>query len=184
LGPLTVMVPVPQPPIAQGLPVVTSMISTAALSPAPAVWMRSEPSSGMSVPRSTSISDGLPGTRTSVTPSVSAAMLAGVPVLTFLAMMAGIVGGALVGSTALDISLGMFISRLNEMTEIRHFWVGMAKAPVFAFLIGTIGCLEGFKVEGSAESVGRHTTASVVQAIFLVIVFDALFAIFFMELGV
>jgi phospholipid/cholesterol/gamma-HCH transport system permease protein len=69
------------------------------------------------------------------------------------------------------------------MTEARHFWVGMIKAPVFAFLIAVIGCLEGFKVEGSAESVGRHTTASVVQAIFLVIVADALFAIFFMEIG-
>jgi phospholipid/cholesterol/gamma-HCH transport system permease protein len=58
----------------------------------------------------------------------------------------------------------------------------MSKAPVFAFLIAAVGCLEGFKVEGSAESVGRHTTASVVQSIFLVIVFDALFAMFFMEL--
>lgn len=112
------------------------------------------------------------------------ALLAMLPVLTFLAMLMGIVGGAIVGASALDISIGMFVSRLNEMTEIRHFWVGMAKAPVFAFLIGTIGCLEGFKVEGSAESVGRHTTASVVQSIFLVILFDALFAIFFMELDV
>jgi phospholipid/cholesterol/gamma-HCH transport system permease protein len=76
----------------------------------------------------------------------------------------------------------MFVSRLHEMTDIRHFWVGMSKAPVFAFLIAAVGCLEGFKVEGSAESVGRHTTASVVQSIFLVIVFDALFAMFFMEL--
>ena len=111
------------------------------------------------------------------------ALLVMLPVLGFLAMLCGIVGGALVGSLSLDITPGMFITRLNEMTEVRHFWVGMIKAPVFAFLIAVIGCLEGFKVEGSAESVGRHTTASVVQAIFLVIVADALFAIFFMEIG-
>ena len=112
------------------------------------------------------------------------ALLAMLPVLTFLAMIAGIVGGGIVGSIALDITPGMFVARLHEMTEIRHFWVGMIKAPVFAFLISAVGCLEGFKVEGSAESVGRHTTASVVQSIFLVIVFDALFAMFFMKLHV
>ena len=111
------------------------------------------------------------------------ALLVMLPVLAFLAMLMGMVGGAIVGAMSLDITIGMFVSRLYEMTEIRHFWVGMIKAPVFAFLIAVIGCLEGFKVEGSAESVGRHTTASVVQAIFLVIVADALFAIFFMELG-
>ena len=109
------------------------------------------------------------------------ALLAMLPVLTFIAMMAGVVGGGIVGSLALDITPGMFIARLHETTELRHFWVGMMKAPVFAFLISAIGCLEGFKVEGSAESVGRHTTASVVQSIFLVIVFDALFAMFFMQ---
>jgi len=112
------------------------------------------------------------------------ALLVMLPLLSFLAMLSGLVGGGLVGSLALDITPGMFLSRLYEMTEVRHFWVGMVKAPVFAFLIAVIGCLEGFKVEGSAESVGRHTTSSVVQAIFLVILFDAIFAIFFMELGV
>lgn len=106
------------------------------------------------------------------------------PLLSFLAMLAGIVGGALVGSFALDISAGMFIARLHEMTDIRHLWVGLVKAPVFAFLIAVVGCLEGFKVAGSAESVGRHTTSAVVQAIFLVILFDALFAIFFMQIDV
>lgn len=112
------------------------------------------------------------------------ALLVMLPVLTFIAMIAGIVGGGIVGSMSLDITPGMFIARLHEMTGIRHFWVGMAKAPVFAFLISAVGCLEGFKVEGSAESVGRHTTASVVQSIFLVIVFDAMFAMFFMKLNV
>lgn len=112
------------------------------------------------------------------------ALLVMLPLLTFIGMMSGLLGGALVGSAALDISPGMFISRLYEMTEIRHFWVGMVKAPIFAFLIAVVGCLEGMKVTGSAESVGRHTTSSVVQSIFLVILFDALFAMFFMELGV
>jgi phospholipid/cholesterol/gamma-HCH transport system permease protein len=106
------------------------------------------------------------------------------PLLAFIATVMGIVGGGLVGVLALDITPGMFISRLQEMTDISHFWVGMSKAPVFAFLIATVGCMEGFKVEGSAESVGRHTTASVVQSIFLVIVVDALFAMFYMDLDI
>jgi phospholipid/cholesterol/gamma-HCH transport system permease protein len=83
----------------------------------------------------------------------------------------------------LDVSPLMFVTRLHEMTTVRHFWVGMSKAPVFAFLIAAIGCLEGFKVAGSAESVGSHTTSSVVQSIFMVILIDALAAIFFMEIN-
>jgi len=112
------------------------------------------------------------------------ALLVMLPLLAFIAMLMGILGGGIVGVLALDITPGMFVSRLHEMTDISHFWVGMSKAPVFAFLIAAVGCLEGFKVEGSAESVGRHTTASVVQSIFLVIVFDAVFAMFFMELDI
>jgi phospholipid/cholesterol/gamma-HCH transport system permease protein len=60
-----------------------------------------------------------------------------------------------------------------------QFWVGMIKAPVFAFIIALVGCFEGLQVSGSAESVGRHTTQSVVESIFLVIVFDALFSVLF-----
>ncbi len=112
------------------------------------------------------------------------ALLVMLPLLSFIAMIMGIVGGGIVGILALDITAGMFISRLHEMVVIDHFWVGIVKAPVFAFLVAVVGCLEGFKVEGSAESVGRHTTSAVVQSIFLVIVFDALFAMFFMELDV
>ena len=66
---------------------------------------------------------------------------------------------------------------------MQHFIVGLAKAPFFAFLIASIGCLEGFKVSGSAESVGAHTTSSVVQSIFVVIVLDAVAALFCMEMG-
>ncbi|MGB0134885.1 ABC transporter permease [Dokdonella sp.] len=112
------------------------------------------------------------------------ALLVSMPILTLVGMLAGLVGGAAVCIFALDISPTMFIVRLHETTTVRHFWVGMSKAPIFAFLIAAIGCLEGFKVSGSAESVGSHTTSSVVQSIFVVILIDALAAIFFMEIDV
>lgn len=111
------------------------------------------------------------------------ALLLTVPLLTVLAMLAGIAGGAAVCALALEISPTMYFARLQEVLELRHFWVGMAKAPLFALMIALIGCLEGFKVSGSAESVGRHTTSSVVQSIFVVILIDALAAVFFMEMG-
>lgn len=110
------------------------------------------------------------------------ALLVSMPILTLIGMLAGIIGGAAVCVITLDVSPLMFITRLHETTGVRHFWVGMSKAPVFAFLIAAIGCLEGFKVSGSAESVGMHTTSSVVQSIFVVILIDALAAIFFMEI--
>lgn len=111
------------------------------------------------------------------------ALLIMLPVLAFLATLAGILGGALVGSMSLSISPGLFLARMQETAELRHLLVGMVKAPVFAVVIALVGCLEGLKVRASAESVGRHTTSSVVQSIFLVILCDALFAIFFMEMG-
>ncbi|WP_119153669.1 ABC transporter permease [Caldimonas tepidiphila] len=112
------------------------------------------------------------------------ALLVAMPLLTFIAMMAGVFGGAIVGMLALDISPALFVSRFQATTVIDHFWVGMSKAPVFAFLIASIGCLEGFKVSGSAESVGAHTTSSVVQSIFTVILVDALAALFYLELDI
>jgi phospholipid/cholesterol/gamma-HCH transport system permease protein len=111
------------------------------------------------------------------------ALLVSMPILTLVGMLAGIIGGAAVCVFTLDVSPLMFITRLHETTTVRHFWVGMSKAPIFAFLIAAIGCLEGFKVSGSAESVGSHTTSSVVQSIFVVILIDALAAIFFMEIN-
>ncbi|MBN8735695.1 MAG: ABC transporter permease [Xanthomonadales bacterium] len=105
------------------------------------------------------------------------------PLLAFLAVMAGVVGGALVCWFALDITPTMFISVFQTDTPLRYLWLGLGKAPVFAFLIAVIGCLEGFKVQGSAQSVGERTTSSVVQSIFLVIVVDALAALFFMEMN-
>lgn len=111
------------------------------------------------------------------------ALLVALPMLTFLAMISGIIGGGVVCAVALDISPAMFLSLLQSDIGVQHFIVGMIKAPIFAFLIAAIGCLEGFKVSGSAESVGAHTTSSVVQSIFVVIVLDAVAALFFMEMG-
>lgn len=111
------------------------------------------------------------------------ALLISLPLLTFLAMICGIVGGGVVCALSLDIPPAMFLSLLQSDIGVQHFLVGLAKAPFFAFLIAAIGCLEGFKVSGSAESVGAHTTSSVVQSIFVVIVLDAVAALFFMEMG-
>jgi phospholipid/cholesterol/gamma-HCH transport system permease protein len=76
-----------------------------------------------------------------------------------------------------------FLARLREVITIDHFIVGMVKAPFMAALIGMVACVEGLAVEGSAESLGQHTTASVVYSIFLVIVLDGVFAIFFASIG-
>lgn len=111
------------------------------------------------------------------------AMLITLPILTFIGMISGILGGLVVCSLALDISPAMFFTILQRDIPINHFLVGLGKAPVFAFLIAVIGCLEGFKASGSAQSVGEHTTSSVVQSIFMVILFDAVAALFFMEMG-
>jgi len=104
------------------------------------------------------------------------------PLLTFIAILSGVAGGAVVSVYALDISLTRYIGIVHEV-EIRHFLVGMSKAPVFAVVIALIGCLEGFKVRNTAESVGEHTTSSVVQAIFFVILLDAIAAMFYMEMS-
>ncbi|MGE8497178.1 MAG: MlaE family lipid ABC transporter permease subunit [Pseudomonas sp.] len=111
------------------------------------------------------------------------ALLIALPVLTFIAMLSGILGGGVVCAVALDIPPAMYLSLLQENIELQHFLVGICKAPIFAFLIAVIGCLEGFKVSGSAQSVGEHTTSSVVQSIFVVIVLDAVAALFLMEMA-
>ncbi|MGM0783337.1 MAG: MlaE family lipid ABC transporter permease subunit [Pseudomonadota bacterium] len=117
-----------------------------------------------------------------VLPRVLAMMLT-LPILSFVGMLSGILGGALVCLLALDISLIQFLAILQRDIPLNHFLVGLAKAPLFAFLVAVIGCLEGFKVSGSAQSVGEHTTSSVVQSIFVVILLDAVAALFFMEMG-
>lgn len=111
------------------------------------------------------------------------AMMVSLPILTFVGMLSGLIGGALVCMISLDISLTQFMAIVEKDIGLQHFLVGFSKAPIFAFLIATIGCLEGFKVGGSAQSVGVHTTSSVVQSIFMVILLDAVAALFFMEMG-
>jgi phospholipid/cholesterol/gamma-HCH transport system permease protein len=110
------------------------------------------------------------------------ALLVTLPLLAFLATMAGLLGGMAVCNWTLGISPEMFMSRLNSELAPRHIWIGLSKAPVFAVVIGLIGCLEGFKCKSNAQSVGEHTTSSVVQSISLVILLDALAAMFYMEL--
>ena len=118
-----------------------------------------------------------------VLPRVFALVIA-LPLLTVLADLTGLAGGALATVLVVDISLAQFMERLNDAVPLAAFWVGIVKAPVFGFLIAMVGCREGLAVAGSAESVGRHTTKSVVLSIFLVIVADALFSIFFLYIGV
>lgn len=111
------------------------------------------------------------------------AMVVSLPILTFVGMISGIIGGSLVCVLALDISIPQIMNILETKVRLVHFLVGLGKAPVFAFVIAVIGCLEGFKARGSAESVGEHTTSAVVQSIFMVILLDSIAAIFFMEMG-
>jgi len=106
------------------------------------------------------------------------------PILAVCAMVAGLAGGLVVSVLSLGIPIELFISRVADMIELKHYLVGLVKAPLFAAVIALIGCLEGFKVGGTAQSVGERTTSAVVQSISLVIVIDALAAIFFMEIGV
>jgi phospholipid/cholesterol/gamma-HCH transport system permease protein len=103
--------------------------------------------------------------------------------LTFLGSMSALFGGGVVAWSYGDMSPEIFIARLKEAISTTHFQVGMIKAPFMALVIGLVACTEGLKVRGSAESLGRQTTSSVVQAIFLVIVLDGLFAIFFASIG-
>ncbi|MFP4137196.1 MAG: MlaE family ABC transporter permease [Halomonas sp.] len=111
------------------------------------------------------------------------ALTVSLPILTFVGMLSGILGGALVCMVALDISAAQFVAILDRDIGVQHFLVGIVKAPLFAFVVAVIGCLEGFKVSGSAQSVGEHTTSSVVQSIFMVILLDAVAALFCMEMG-
>lgn len=126
---------------------------------------------------------GLDPVEVLVLPRVLALVLM-LPVLGLIANACALVGGALMSWGELGISPGMFITRFVENTDVWHLAVGMIKAPFFAAVIGIVGCWQALQVGGSAESVGQRTTVSVVQSIFLVIVLDAAFSIFFAELGV
>lgn len=111
------------------------------------------------------------------------ALLLALPALTFLGSMSALYGGGLVAWFYGDMSPEIYIARLREAVSVTHFEVGMIKAPFMALVIGLVACSEGLKVEGSAESLGLKTTDSVVKSIFLVIVLDGFFAIFFASIG-
>lgn len=118
-----------------------------------------------------------------VLPRVLALVLT-LPLLGFVANMSGLVGGGLMAWIDLGISPGMFRTQLLMDTDVSHLLVGLSKAPVFALIIGVVGCHQGMQVKGDTESLGSRTSSSVVIAIFLVIVVDALFSVFFAIWGV
>jgi phospholipid/cholesterol/gamma-HCH transport system permease protein len=111
------------------------------------------------------------------------ALVIALPLLTFIGSMSALYGGELVAWLYGGMSPEIYVARLKEAISMTHFKVGMIKAPFMAFVIGIVACTEGLKVGGSAESLGLRTTASVVTSIFLVIVLDGLFAVFFASIG-
>jgi len=110
-------------------------------------------------------------------------LIVALPVLTFIGSMAALYGGALVAWLYGGMSLDIYMARLTDAISLTHFKVGMIKAPFMGLVIGIVACAEGLRVKGSAESLGIQTTNSVVESIFLVIVLDGLFAIFFASIG-
>lgn len=113
-----------------------------------------------------------------VLPRVLALVIA-VPLLTVYADILGVIGGALVASSQLNVSGVEFVGRFEESVALRHFFLGIGKAPCFAVIIAMVGCYQGFQIRGNVDDVGKRTTIGVVQSIFLVIVFDAVCSIVF-----
>ncbi|WP_428642823.1 ABC transporter permease [Roseibium sp.] len=126
---------------------------------------------------------GLSVTEVLVLPRILALMIA-LPILTFISDMAALFGSGLITWAYLDIPPAAFLAELQTAITRETLLVGIVKAPFMALIVGLIACVEGLKVGGSSESLGRHTTMSVVKAIFLVIVVDGFFAIFFAAIGV
>ena len=114
-----------------------------------------------------------------------AALIVMLPLLTFIAMLTGILGGLLVTWSELGLGPSFFIQRMATTADMgKHLFVGLSKAPVFALVIAAIGCRQGMAVSGDVESLGQRVTAAVVQDIFAIIFLDAIFALMFMELGI
>lgn len=118
-----------------------------------------------------------------VLPRINALVIT-LPLLAFFANIAALTGGTIMAVATLDVTYTQFVRQLTDAMTMKNFLVGMVKAPVFAFLIGLVGCYEGLQVGGSAESIGRLTTKSVVESIVLVILADATFSIIFSFLGI
>ncbi len=112
------------------------------------------------------------------------AMLTMTPLLTFIAIVSGLAGGILVTWVVLDLSPSFFLQRMLDNVGALNLYLGLAKSPVMAVVIAAIGCRQGLEVGGDVEQLGRRVTTAVVQAIFSIIVIDAVFALIFMELGV
>lgn len=111
------------------------------------------------------------------------ALVVAIPALTFLGSLAALAGGGVVAWLYAGMSPPIYIARLAEAVSLEHFEVGMIKAPFMALVVGTVAAVEGLRVQGSTDSLGRRTTTSVVKAIFLAIVLDGVFAIFFASIG-
>jgi len=118
-----------------------------------------------------------------VLPRIIALMIT-LPLMIFFADIIGILAGMFISHLHLHISYAEFLRRLQTVLEVKHVWIGIGKGPFFAWLIAAVGCFHGFQVSKSTESIGRYTTISVVNAIFLVIACDALFSVLFTELGI
>ena len=112
------------------------------------------------------------------------ALLLTIPLLTFVATVAGLAGGLMVAWTELGMTPTFFFQRLLDNVGVVHFWVALSKAPVMAAVIAGIGCRQGLEVGGDVESLGRRVTAAVVHAIFAIIFIDAAFALLYMELNI
>jgi phospholipid/cholesterol/gamma-HCH transport system permease protein len=111
------------------------------------------------------------------------ALAVALPLLTVFADMTGVFGGMVMARSQLGIGFGEFATASAEVMQGSDLLIGVGKALVFAVIVATVGCFQGLRTQGSADSVGRQTTLSVVQAIFLVIVADALFSVAFNVLG-
>jgi phospholipid/cholesterol/gamma-HCH transport system permease protein len=111
------------------------------------------------------------------------ALICALPILSFIGSMAALYGGGLVAQFYGGMGPEIYTARLHEAVSVTHFEVGIIKAPFMALVIGIVACSEGLRVKGSAESLGKQTTTSVVKSIFLVIVLDGLFAVFFASIG-
>ena len=111
------------------------------------------------------------------------ALIITLPLLTFFANIMGLVGGAAIAQVLLDVTPAQYLTRLPQVIDGSDLFVGLFKAPIFAFFIAVVGCMHGLRVSGSAESVGRETTRAVVQSIFLVFILDAFFSVIFERMG-
>ena len=113
-----------------------------------------------------------------------AALLAIIPLLTFVATLAGLLGGLMVTWSVLGLGPSFFLQRILDNVGATHFWIGLSKAPVMAAVVAGIGCRQGMEVGGDVESLGRRVTSAVVQAIFAIILIDAAFALLYMKMGI